>query len=328
MRPVEAVLVTVAVILLLLIQLNQQQFVIFRMMYERWANECLTILTAAMIRARNRQRRRIARSPYAWSVPRPVESWFDLHYYDARIPQDFFRQQLRVTRNTFNRILNMLGHRLVRQQSRFRDPLPPEKILALGLYRLGHGNSYVSIGPSFNVGKSTVIEAVQDVVEALYELRNEYIKFPETEAETLAATETFEELSELPNIVGAIDGSHVRIIAPKDSAVDYFSRYQQYDFIIQAVVNGRKLFLDFACGFPGSMHDARVLRRSAIFRKAERGEILSAPTVHINGRHELRPYLVGDSAYPLSPWLMKPYPERVPEIAMKLNSTRNFLLRK
>lgn len=158
-------------------------------------------------------------------------------------------------------------------------------------------------------------------------MRNEYIKFPEAEAETLAATETFEELSELPNIVGAIDGSHVRIIAPKDSAVDYFSRYQQYDFIIQAVVNGRKLFLDFACGFPGSMHDARVLRRSAIFRKAERGEILSAPTVHINGRHELRPYLVGDSAYPLSPWLMKPYPERVPEIAMKLNSTRNFLLR-
>jgi len=116
MRPVEAVLVTVAVILLLLIQLNQQQFVIFRMVYERWANECLMILTAAMIRARNRQRRRIVRSPYAWSVPRPVESWFDLHYYDARIPQEYFCQQLRVTRNTFNRILNMLGHRLVRQQ--------------------------------------------------------------------------------------------------------------------------------------------------------------------------------------------------------------------
>ena len=133
-------------------------------------------------------------------------------------------------------------------------------------------------------------------------------RFLETEAETLAATGTFEDLSELPNIVGAIDGSHARIKSPKDNAVDYFSRYHQHDFIIQAVVNGQKLFLDFACGFPGSMHDARVLRRSAIFRKAEQGEILSAPTVHING-NELGPYLVGDSAYPLSPWLMKPYPE-------------------
>ena len=133
----------------------------------------------------------------------------------------------------------MLNHRLVRQQSRFRDPLPPEKVLVLGLYRLGRGNSYVSIGPSFNVGKATVIEAVKDAVEALYELRNDYIEFPETEAETRVATETFDELSQLPNIVGAIDGSHVRIKAPKDSAVDYFSRYQQHDFIIQAVVNGK-----------------------------------------------------------------------------------------
>ena len=163
MRPVEAVLITITVILLLFIQLNHQQLVVFRLMYKRWANECLTILAAAMIRRRNRRRQRIARSPYAWSIPRPGESWFDLHYYDVTIPEEFFRQQLRVRRNTFNRILNLLGHHLVRQPSRFRDQLPPEKILALGLYRLGHGNSYVTIGPSFNVGKATAIEAVQRV---------------------------------------------------------------------------------------------------------------------------------------------------------------------
>ena len=149
---------------------------------------------------------------------------------------------------------------------------------------------------------------MQDVVGALYELRDDHIKFPETLAELNASIQSFEELSALPNIVGAIDGSHVRIKAPSDSAADYFSRYQQHDFIIQAVVNGKKVFTDFACGFPGSMHDARVLRGSAIFRRAEQGEILTAPTVIVGGR-EITPYLVGDSAYPLSPWLMKPYPE-------------------
>ena len=133
------------------------------------------------------------------------------------------------------------------------------------MYRLAHGNSYLTIGPAFNVGKSTVIEAVQDVVGALYELRDDHIKFPENLAEITTSIQSFEELSVLPNIVGAIDGSHVRIKAPKDSAADYFSWYQQHDFIIQAVVNGHKIFTDFACAFPGSMHDARVLRGSGIF---------------------------------------------------------------
>ena len=63
----------------------------------------------------------------------------------------FFWQQLRVTRNSFNCILNILEHRLVWQSSHLRDPLPPEEILMLGLYHLGHHwNFYVSIGPSFN----------------------------------------------------------------------------------------------------------------------------------------------------------------------------------
>lgn len=32
------------------------------------------------------------------------------------------------------------------------------------------------------------------------------------------------------NIVGAMDGSHVRIKVPSDSTADYFSRYQQHEF--------------------------------------------------------------------------------------------------
>lgn len=124
--------------------------VLFRLIYERWADECLTVLTEAMIRARNRRWWTIARSPYAWSVPRPVKPWFDLHYFDVTVPGDVFRQQLRVTKNSFNRVFNILGHRLVRPPSRLRDPLPSEKILALGLYRPGHGDSYVSIGLSFH----------------------------------------------------------------------------------------------------------------------------------------------------------------------------------
>ena len=149
--------------------------------------------------------------------------------------------------------------------------------------------------------------------EPLINIRNDYIKFPFTEGETRRCTETFQNVSDLPNIVGGIDGSHIRIAAPPDSAVDYFSRYQQHDFIVQAIVDGRKCFLDFASGFPGSMHDARVLRNSTIFDLAEHDQILMGPFVQIGG-NDIKPYLVGDSAYPLASWLQKPFPEaRGPE---------------
>jgi len=73
-------------------------------------------------------------------------------------------------------LLNKLRPQLTREDTGMRKCISPEKILAIGLHRLGHGSSYVAIGPNFNVGRSTVLEAVEDVVDALLELKNLYIK--------------------------------------------------------------------------------------------------------------------------------------------------------
>ena len=66
--------------------------------------------------------------------------------------------------------------------------------------------------------------------------------------------------------------------------------------------------LDLATGFPGSIHDARVLRKTSIYWKAENNEILSHPLRQINDVN-VRPLILGDGAYPLFPWLIKPYPQ-------------------
>ena len=139
--------------------------------------------------------------PWSWTLLCPAESWFEIHFDDRNIPGDYFRRQLRMKRGTFQALVGILTPWLTRENTRLRGCIPPEKVLALGIYRLAHGNSYVSIGPVFNVGKSTVIEAVQDVVAALFKLKDEYIHFPQTVAETTASIGTFEDSSRLPNIV-------------------------------------------------------------------------------------------------------------------------------
>ena len=63
------------------------------------------------------------------------------------------------------------------------------------------------------------------------------------------------------------------------------------------------LFLSVATGFPGSLHDARMLRLSDFYWAAEDEEILMEPTLDLAGT-VIRPFVVGDSAYPLKTWLL------------------------
>ena len=83
----------------------------------------------------------------------------------------------------------------------------------------------------------------------------------------------FADLTNLPKVVGAIDGSHVIIRAPtaSDSAPDYFGPYQKHDYITQAKVDDKNNYVDFACGIPRSMHDARVLGAVPSFKELDRG---------------------------------------------------------
>ena len=110
----------------------------------------------------------------------------------------------------------------------------------------------------------------------------------------------------------------IKIIAPKDDLVACSCRKKFHALVLQAVVDYNLTFMDIATGFPGSLHDARVLQLSRIFDRAEASDILSSPVENVNGIN-VHPLLLGDGAYPLKSWLIKPYPH-----IGALTSQRNF----
>ena len=111
-----------------------------------------------------------------------------------------------------------------------------------------------------------------------------------------------------PQCVGAIDGSRIPIIAPKENALDYFNRKGHHSVVLQALVACDYTFMDVYIGWPGSVHDARVLANSQLFQDAETGKLLPDTTVAINGV-DVPLMILGDPAYPMLPWLMKPFTE-------------------
>lgn len=58
---------------------------------------------------------------------------------------------------------------------------------------------------------------------------------------------------------------------------------------------------------PGARHDSRMRRNSWIYDAANLDEIIQAPLFQLTPLKSIKPYILGDPAYTLSNWLMKPY---------------------
>ena len=237
-----------------------------------------------------------------------TQNWFYVMLASPRT-NVLWKPNFRMERETFVELCRILRGDLTRQATRLRKPVSVEKRVAVGVWRLSTGNSYRSCGLQFGLGKSTAKVICQEFEEALCRIKDLFIRFPYSEDEVQEAMDTFEEEYKFPQIVGAIDGCHIEINAPPENKEDYLNRKQYYGINLQGTVNSWLLFQHVAVGHPGSIHDVRVLRKSRIFDLAENEEILSARTRMVNGGL-LKPMLVGDSAYPVKNWLMKPFSNR------------------
>ena len=133
-----------------------------------------------------------------------------------------------------------------------------------------------------------------------------YIQFPTGEMLS-DVVEGFYQSFNFPQCAGAIDGSHIPVTPLALNHTDYYNRKGWYSVVLQAVVDHRYLFRDINIGWPGSVHDARVLVNSSLFEKAENELLLIGQEREIEGC-TIPVFLIGGSAYPLLKWLLKPFP--------------------
>ncbi|KAL2651495.1 hypothetical protein R1flu_019623 [Riccia fluitans] len=68
-------------------------------------------------------------------------------------------------------------------------------------------------------------------------------------------------------------------------------------------------FFRRSVGLPGGTNDQRLLTFSGLYNQVCNGSRLHWPVCRINGGFRLRPYLLGDSGYVHTPWLMVPFPQ-------------------
>ena len=242
-----------------------------------------------------------------WSKTRSSEWWF--HVSCDVSGEAWWWENLRMSKDTFNYLCRELRPHISKKHTHMREPVSVERRVAITLWKLATNIEYRSISQLFGLGRSTVCTIVLETCRAITEvLLPRYVKVPQGES-CKEAIDGFDRLG-FPQAVGAVDGTHIPIIRPVENATDYYNRKGFHSIIMQGVVDYRGIFIDVYIGWPGRVHDARVFKNSGLFKKASRGQLLPDWPKYY-GHVKIPLLLLGDPAYPLLPWLMKPYTHHV-----------------
>ena len=218
----------------------------------------------------------------------------------------WWMENMRMTRETFEFVCSELRPHIERQDTRLRQPISVEARVAVTVWKLATNVEYRTIAALFGIGRSTVGEIVLDTCDAMaLFLLPKYVCVPQNSS-MREVVDGFQNRWGFPQTAGAIDGSHIPIKRPLESAADYYNRKSFYSILMQAFVDFRGIFLDVNIGWPGKVHDARVFANSSLYMKAIAGNLLPHWPKVIGGV-EVPLVILGDPAYPLKTWLMKPY---------------------
>ncbi|XP_035895720.1 putative nuclease HARBI1 [Anopheles stephensi] len=147
------------------------------------------------------------------------------------------------------------------------------------------------------IGQSTFSETLDQTLSALERELAYAIDINMTEDEKSDARQYFYAKLPVPGVVACIDGTHIRIVAPRDDPIHYNNRKGFYSLNVLMICDHRQKIRFVDARFSGSDHDSYIFNSSPISSFLEEK--------WRSGDQMFK--ILGDSAYPSQPWLIKPH---------------------
>ena len=173
------------------------------------------------------------------------------------------------------------------------------------------GESYHSLASQVRLGISIVSGIVVDTARVLWDcLKERYMPVPSKD-KTIRCEREFSDKWNFPNCFGCIDGKHIRIQNPAHAGSMYHTYKQFFLIVLQGLADAKCKFITIDVGAYGRQSDGGIFQESSLGRCLENGDIDIPPPKVLSNSNEVLPYvLLGDEAYPLMSYLMRPFPRQ------------------
>ncbi|XP_062602287.1 uncharacterized protein LOC134263958 [Saccostrea cucullata] len=214
--------------------------------------------------------------------------------------------------DSFMELLHLVTPHIKRRNTVMRDAIPPAERLSITLRFLATGDTYQSLVYLYRIPKQTLSTIIPETCTAIYNvLKERYLKVPSTPEEWERIANDFEMKWNFPNCIGAIDGKHITIRNPVGSGSRFYNYKGFYSIVLMAVVDADYNFIYIDIGCNGRISDGGIFARCSLHERLENSTMSLPPPKPLPGRRNDTPYIiVGDEAFPLKPYLLKPYPSR------------------
>ncbi|XP_053391958.1 putative nuclease HARBI1 [Mercenaria mercenaria] len=248
-----------------------------------------------------------------WLSRRSLYGHFDIHVQELRLEDPIaFRNFLRIDRETFQELLYHLEDHITKKTTRWRCAVSPGMKRALTLRFLATGDSYHSLMYGFRVAHNTISGIVVEVCQAIIDVfEAQVIRTPTEPKEWLEVAEQFATRWQFPHTLGALDGKHIAIKKPNKAGSTFFNYKGFHSIVLMALVIANYNFRWVQDGDVGSSSDAQIWNRCDLKEAVQAGVIGIPDPAPLSGDDRPMPYfLIGDDAFGMETWLMKPFARR------------------
>ncbi|XP_063050043.1 putative nuclease HARBI1 [Engraulis encrasicolus] len=172
---------------------------------------------------------------------------------------DYLYGRYRFSQQGLVYLTNLLDPYIAKYTRRSRA-LSSVQSVCIGLRFFASGTFLYTIGDAEGLAKATVCREIRKVYLALKAHMNFFITFPGHLPEQ-RIKEAFFSVAGFPNVLGAIDCTHVKIIAPPGPEErDYINRKRFHSLNIQMICDTSFLITNIEARWPGSAHDALIYK--------------------------------------------------------------------
>ncbi|GFQ74473.1 nuclease HARBI1, partial [Trichonephila clavata] len=206
-----------------------------------------------------------------------------------------FQRRFRLTKESVAELTLLIEHKLESKTSCNNALSPLEQVLiALRFYAVAC--MQLAIADLFDVSQPTVCRVVHRVSEAIASLLPDFIHLPVNREECKTVSRKFFNIAGFPKVIGALDGTFVRIISPGGEDAERFRCRKSYFALnVQTIIDADLVIRNVVARWPGSAHDSTVFNNSAACLSLKTNELYRDF------------HLLGDTGYACEKYLLTPF---------------------